>query len=178
MERTPLAQPCGQQESAGWDGTVLYSCAEDRGVGALPQLCRTRLVPGRAARAPVLPWEHVSSQRDPTGLAPAILQGKGHPGACPQAGAAPVPVSGLPYCGLLSRPGAAKLGQCGGKSPFLWGLCLLGAESSPRPHGKQSHNVHCVSVTQFPHQPLTVCTWPKCLQVTDLVLLGPIQRGN
>lgn len=85
---------------------------------------------------------------------------------------------GVLHCGLLSRPVAAKLGQCGGKSSFLWGLCLLGAESSPRPHREQSHNIHCVPVAQFPHLPLTVWTWPKCLQVTDLALLGPIERGN
>lgn len=63
--------------AAGWDGTVPYSCVEDRGAGPLLWLCRSRLVPGQAARALVLLWEHVNSQSDPTSVAAAILPGKG-----------------------------------------------------------------------------------------------------
>lgn len=104
----------------GWNCPLL---CEDRGFGALPGLCGSRPVPGQAARA-------LFCQGN-MGVARGIQQPgpcnptRKRPGACPRAGAAPVPVSGL------SGPGTAKLGQCGGKSPFLWGLCPLGAGSDP-----------------------------------------------
>lgn len=129
MEGTPLAQPPaaaprGQQGSAGRDRTVPYPPAEDGGAGSSPWLCRSGLVPSRAAGA--LSCQDTCTRpggrREP-GLVPTVLKGKGQPGTSPKEqqllSLCPGCVARPPRCGLPLGPGAARLGQCRGKPPLL-----------------------------------------------------------
>lgn len=154
VEGNPCHSP-RQEGSAGRDGTVPYPCTEDGGVGSLPWLCRSGLVPSRAAGGPCPAVRgQASGQRDRTSQGSFPQPCKENTSLAPIArqeqvlSQCPGCVAWLPCCGSLFGARSSQTGPVWGQTPSSAGVsaCSVlghpeaqrGAELSCVPHPRDS----------------------------------------